>query len=263
MFWAGFVRAYSRLLEWALSHRWIVVGIAVLSFGAGVALIPHLPTGFIPQLDQGEFYINYTAPLPAVPQSPSEATATASEASAKTNPALAAAQTPPVNPLAESVSAARKLEEFVLKSPEVETVFTTVGTRNGQPNTGRLYVKLHQDRSIHTAVVQDQFRRQLPAIPGVTVNVEDIPFVDTGSEKPLQVALVGEDPQVLSQTAKAVQQRMKKLPGFVDITVTGTDTEAGKVAEIDRLNSNRVVYISSDLEKELRWAMQPIRSWRS
>lgn len=254
--WSRFVRWYRHLLQWSLNHRWIVVGLATFSFVAGVALIPYLPKGFIPQLDQGEFNINYTTPLPtaalsqmsAAATNPSEASANPSEGSANSAADLAATQLP-INPLADSLEAAKKLEAFALKSPAVETVFTTVGTRNGQPNTGTLHVKLQKERTVHTAALQDQFRKQLPVLSGVTVNIEDIPFVDTGSEKPLQVALSGEDPQILSQTAKKIQQRLTKLPGFVDVAVTGTSTEAGKVQEIDRLNSRRVAYISADLEK--------------
>jgi multidrug efflux pump subunit AcrB len=247
--WERFVRWYRHLLQWSLNHRWIVVGLATFSFVAGVALIPYLPKGFIPQLDQGEFNINYTTPLPAAALSQMSAAATSSaEASANSAADLAAAQLP-INPLTDSLETGKKLEAFALKSPAVETVFTTVGTRNGQPNTGTLHVKLQKERTVHTAALQDQFRKQLPVLPGVTVNIEDIPFVDTGSEKPLQVALSGEDPQVLSETAKKIQQRLKKLPGFVDVAVTGTSTEEGKVQEIDRLNSRRVAYISADLEK--------------
>ncbi|UBF24911.1 efflux RND transporter permease subunit [Kovacikia minuta CCNUW1] len=274
--WTHFIRWYSHLLQWSLNHRWIVVGLATLSFIAGVALIPYIPKGFIPQLDQGEFNINYTTPLPAAalnqmaattanpaansgenseanpaanaPTNPAE-TATADPAADPAALAAQAQQAPVFNPVNDALEAGKKLEAAALKSPEVETVFTTVGTRNGQPNTGTIYVKLRENRTIHTAALQDQFRRQLPVLPGVTVNVEDIPFVDTGSEKPVQVALIGENPQLLSQTAKKIQQRLKQLPGFVDVSVTGTTTENSQVQTIDRLNSQRVAYVSADLEK--------------
>ena len=63
-FWVKFSAAYGRLLAWSLRHRAIVTGIAILSFVAGIALIPLIPQGFIPKLDRGEFYVRYTAPLP-------------------------------------------------------------------------------------------------------------------------------------------------------------------------------------------------------
>ncbi|MBC1314237.1 efflux RND transporter permease subunit, partial [Trichormus variabilis PNB] len=65
--WGKFTQFYRNLLHWSLSHRKTVVALAVLSFVAGIALIPFIPKGFIPKLDRGEFNITYTAPLPKIP----------------------------------------------------------------------------------------------------------------------------------------------------------------------------------------------------
>ena len=65
--WLEFDQAYRNLLAWSLQHRLIVVGLAISSLIAGLALIPLIPKGFIPKLDRGEFNIVYTAPLPSVP----------------------------------------------------------------------------------------------------------------------------------------------------------------------------------------------------
>ena len=59
--------AYAKLLERALDHRVFTIGFALLSLVAGLALIPFIPKGFVPQLDRGEFNITYTAPLPEIP----------------------------------------------------------------------------------------------------------------------------------------------------------------------------------------------------
>ncbi|WP_375496150.1 efflux RND transporter permease subunit, partial [uncultured Nostoc sp.] len=65
--WLAFTQFYRNLLSWSLNHRKIVIGLAVLSFIAGIVLIPLIPKGFIPKLDRGEFNIAYTAPLPSIP----------------------------------------------------------------------------------------------------------------------------------------------------------------------------------------------------
>ncbi|MBW4579747.1 MAG: efflux RND transporter permease subunit [Tildeniella nuda ZEHNDER 1965/U140] len=251
--WSGFVQRYRTLLQWSLAHRGIVVGIALLSFVAGLALIPIIPKGFIPKLDRGEFNITYTAPLPiaAIAQA---AQAQAAAANPATLPpgvdpaALAAQQAAAINPLTPSLDTAKKLEAFVLKSPQVETVFTTVGTQQ-QPNKGRLYVKLRPGHTVHTATLQDQFRQQLPVIKDVTTSVEDIQFVDTGGEKPLQVGLIGDDPLVLSQTANTIKQRLEKLPGFADVTTTGSANTTDKIVEIERRDGSRVAYVSANLRQ--------------
>jgi len=237
--WVAFAQSYRNLLSWSLNHRKIVMGLAVLSFIAGIALIPLIPKGFIPKLDRGEFNIAYTAPLPSIP-SGAERQAI--------NPSV---QFPIPNPLNDSLEVAKKLEDVVRKSPAVETVFTTVGSREGQPNKGILYIKLKEDRNITTAELQDEFRSTLPNLPGVTTSVEDIQFVDSGGQKPLQLALKGDNLQALSKAVKAIKERIQRLPGFADVTVTGETNPQGTVFQIERLNNQRVAYVSANLGKDL------------
>ena len=223
-FWVKFSAAYGRLLAWSLRHRAIVTGIAILSFVAGVALIPLIPQGFIPKLDRGEFYVRYTAPLPT--------------------------QAAPTDPLVTSLTVAKQLEDQVRKSPEVETVFTIVGSREGEPNKGNLYVKLKNNHATSTATLQDQIRATLPSLEGVTTSVEDIPFVEAGSQKPLQIAIQGDDLVVLSRVANDLKAKVQTLPGFVDVTVTGVNSGA-EIRQIERKDGKRVVYVSANLGKDL------------
>ncbi|EHC13796.1 acriflavin resistance protein [Fischerella thermalis JSC-11] len=259
--WLSFAQYYQNLLGWSLNHRAIVIGLAVLSFVAGIALIPLVPKGFIPKLERGEFNIVYTTALPNfaelgqgaedtvnfVPEfSPSPGLPVSDSVSS-----LFPDESPITTILNKSAEVGKKLEEVVRKSPTVETVFTVVGTREGQPNKGKLYVKLKSDRNIKTSELQDQFRASLPKLEGVSISVEDIQFVDSGAQKPLEVALQGNDLNTLSQTAETIKQRLQKLPGFADITVKGTTNAQDQVSQIERLNNQRVAYISANLGQNL------------
>src|SRR4029077_3505 len=53
---------YTRLLEWAMSHRAIVAGIAVLVLLSSVPLFKIVDKNFINNDDQSEFKINLRAP---------------------------------------------------------------------------------------------------------------------------------------------------------------------------------------------------------
>jgi len=267
--WLEFDQAYRNLLAWSLKHRLIVVGLAVGSFIAGIALIPLIPKGFIPKLDRGEFNIVYTAPLPSFPADlaqgvpggqgkPREQPGELGQKDKLGNSSLSAAalaalssSIPITNPLNDSLDVAKKLEEVVRKSPAVATVFTTVGSREGEPNKGTLYVKLKAEREVQTAEVQDQLRAALPKLVGVTTSVEDIQFVDTGGQKPLQIALQGNDLKALTTAAKAVKSRIEKISGFADVTITGVSYQQDAILQIERLNNQRVVYIGANLGQNL------------
>lgn len=246
---SGLLRRYRNLLHWSLEHRGIVVGIALLSFAIGLALIPLIPKGFIPKLDRGEFNITYTAPLQKIPQE--------MLAPGRNLPQNLAGQNslgvplPPFNPLEDSLKVARKLDEFVRQSPQVENVFTIVGSRQGEPNKGTIYVTLKRDRTINTADLQDQFRQQLPKIPDVTTSVEDIQFVDTGGEKPVQVEIAGDDLIALNRAAQKIKARLEKIPGFEDVSATGEDNQGNNIFEINRSDGRRVAIISANLGQGL------------
>lgn len=272
--WLGGVnRFYFRLLDWSLNHRWLIVGIAVLSFVLGVALIPLIPKGFIPKLDRGEFNISYRAPLPKISPELLAAQMKAQQFNGLDpnqlpdgispdqlpdgiSPEQFAPDTQPTppnlpDPLADSLKVATQLDQFVQKSPAVDTVFTIVGSRQGEPNKGLIYIKLKPDKTIHTADIQDQMRQNLPQLNGVTTSVEDIQFVDTGGEKPVQLKIVGDNLRNLDRAARQIKQRLEKIPGLEDVSTTADANQDGKIVEIRRTQGQRVATISANLGQGL------------
>jgi multidrug efflux pump subunit AcrB len=263
---SGINRSYRNLLDWSLHHRRIVLGIAVLSFAIGLALIPLIPKGFIPKLDRGEFNVTYTAPLPQIPKEVLEMQAQAKQAaqlaatqippefvgqSPEQLPPIPVPQLPPFNPLESSTKVAAQLDEFIRKSSQVEKVFTIVGSRRGEPNKGTIYVKLKPDRTVDTTTLQDQFRQDLPQIDGVTTSVEDVQFVDTGGEKPVQIRLAGNDQAALDRAAQDLKTRMAKIPGLEDVSTTADGNQDGNIVEIRRNDGQRVATISANLGQDL------------
>lgn len=255
-------RTYSSLLSWSLRRRWSVIGIAVVSFIAGIAIIPLIPQGFIPQLDRGEFYLNYAVNLPALPAAPPEQASPdlgspnselpgldlPDSGLTEANPLSSTRIDPRVRLLEQTLLAADILEESIFELPEVESALTTVGDR-GQPNQGRIYVRLAGDRTRNTAAVQAELRENLPTQDNVTTSVEDIQFVDTGGAKPLQVALLGDDLVVLNESAIALQAEVATRSGFADVRRSAEDNSADNIVEINHQNGQRVAFISANLDE--------------
>ena len=255
-------RTYSSLLSWSLRRRWSVIGIAVVSFTAGIAIIPLIPQGFIPQLDRGEFYLNYAVNLPALPAAPPEQASPdlgspnselpgldlPDSGLTEADPLSSTRIDPRVRLLEQTLLAADILEESIFELPEVESALTTVGDR-GQPNQGRIYVRLAGDRTRNTAAVQAELREKLPTQDNVTTSVEDIQFVDTGGAKPLQVALLGDDLVALNESAIALQAEVATRSGFADVRRSAEDNSADNIVEINHQNGQRVAFISANLDE--------------
>jgi len=241
----GFItNIYSNVLQWALNHRQTVIGIAIGSFIAGIALIPLIPQGFVPQLDRGEFKIVYTTPLPKIANRLNIERKSATESQSNQFSWLKnIARSPEKILLRKTIAVAQQIEAVLLTHPDIESVYTIAGVRS-EPNKGEVYIKLKDKRALTTAQIQAQIRQKLPKVPQVIISVEDIPFVETGEDASFKVSLEGEDLNQLRKGAIAFQAEIAKLPGFADIRINGVDRPLNKVIHLDR---QRVAYINANL----------------
>ena len=243
---SSIISSYRNLLQWALNHRRTVIGIAIASFITGIALIPLIPQGFVPQLDRGEFNIVYTTPLPKLSrqqQQEKNETPSPNKSNSDFSWLKTMARSPEKILLRKTSNVGKEIETVVLNHADVESVYTIAGVRN-QVNKGKLYVKLKSDRHLNTAEVQAEIRKTLPQIPQVMVSVEDLPFVETGVDTAFKIALIGKDLTQLRQSAAKFKAEIQQLTGFADIRISGEDL---RLPEINHLEGERVVYINANL----------------
>ena len=210
---------YRAVLTWSLEHRRVVIGLAILAFAAGLALIPFIPKGFIPHLDRGEFLVSFSTPIGTV--------------------------------ASDTAATARRLEDSIRSDPAVEAVYTTIGAQAGQQNAGTIDVKLARARHVKTIDVENAVRGRLPQLDGVLTTVEDVPFVGSASQKPLQIALVGDDLDKLRDLGRAFEHALEKQKGFVNVSSSGL-SDGTPFSAIEHVGGKRAVQISADLVPSLQ-----------
>lgn len=237
---------YQKILSWSLRHRWGVVGLAILSLMGGIAIIPLIPQGFIPNLDRGEFNVIFQSDPPKI------AAAISAPPDSNAEPNQGGGAFAWVDQLATNPSAvllrrgrrvAEQLEPVITENSAVAETFTVVGTQ-GNPFRGKIYVKLHKDRQDTTQTVQTQVREVLPEIPRVTTRVENVLFVQTGDDTPLKLALLGENLELLQATGEALREKFVALPGLVQVRLEGNTPDS---TGIMRFRGSRAVYLSASL----------------
>ncbi len=242
--WLG--ERYQQILAWSLRHRWWVVGLAILSLVGGIAIIPLIPQGFIPNLDRGEFNVIFQSAPPKISAAIS-APMDNNPDNNQTGGAFAWVDQLATNPeavlLRRGRRVAEQLEPPIAENPAVAETFTVVGSQ-GNPLRGKIYVKLHGDRQGTTQTVQTQVREALPEIPRVTTRVENILFVQTGDDTPLKLALTGEDLDALKSTGEALKEKVVALPGLVQVQLEGNNPDSTGIL---RFRGNRAVYLSASL----------------
>ncbi len=176
---------YKRVIGWALDHRAVVLGSAAVAFAAGVAIFAVLQTEFMTPYDQGEFMIKF-----------------------KSAPGASFVET-------------RGRLDAVLKAlgeyGEINYTYASIGA--GDSDTVRdatVFVKLKSTRG--HAVKVKRFvpivRARLEKIPGIVLSVQEEP---DAFQKPLQVAVSGDDIPTLKRYASELRSRLYSVPGIVDI----------------------------------------------
>jgi CzcA family heavy metal efflux pump len=194
-FIAPVLRVYERVVRWALGHRKIVGGIAAVAVLAGVFLYTRLETGFLPEMDEGGFVLDYW--------------------------------TPSGTSLTETDTILHDIEERVHKLPEVASFSRRTGAEMGlfvtEQNRGDILIKMkprsQRDRGTDE-VIQDLRAQVEKAHPGVIVEfvqiLQDMLGDLEGSPEPVEVKLFGSNTADLEEAAGRIGEKLQKIPGIVD-----------------------------------------------
>jgi HAE1 family hydrophobic/amphiphilic exporter-1 len=201
---------YTRLLEWAMAHRAIVAGIAVLVLLSSVPLFKIVDKNFINNDDQSEFEINLRAP---------EGTSLEST-EVITNRVAAAIRT---------------------QVPEVSyTLVQIAGDPAKTRNLGNIYVRLRplEDRKRDQFVVMDTIRKAVlpPLTANLRTSVQPIANIGGGGSQnaDIQFIINGPDLAKLDTYSKQLVARAKQFPGVVDVDTSMNSGKPEVSVRVDR-----------------------------
>ncbi|MEO7952532.1 MAG: efflux RND transporter permease subunit, partial [Polaromonas sp.] len=185
----GWLKVYMRAAAWCLKHRVTTMVAATLFFVGSIALIPLLPTGFIPPDDNSQTQVYL--------------------------------ELQPGSSLAQTEAAAEQARLLISKVEHVRSVYTTIGggTAGADPFAGSgaaetrkatLTVLLTErgDRP-RKQVIENRMRTVLESLPGVRSKVGL-----GGSGEKYILVLTSEDPLALQTAARAVEKDLRTVPGL-------------------------------------------------
>jgi len=198
---------YRRSLEWALHHRLLVIGIALVTFFGSMAVTPHLRKEFVPPQDQSMF--------------------------------LCRLQTKVGSSIEFTDARFREAEEFVMNRPEVASYYAAIGGfSGGEVNSGMLFVTLKPPRRrpivppakhpLSQGELMTVFRKELNSIPGIQrAVIQDLSLSGFSAQRgfPIELTVRGPDWDTLASTSEQIRQKMAASPLMVDVDTdyfTGT-----------------------------------------
>ncbi|MBI3894048.1 MAG: efflux RND transporter permease subunit [Candidatus Wallbacteria bacterium] len=192
-----YVALYERLASPLMRHPWIGLSIAGALVAVGAQSANHVPSGFLPTMDEGSFVVDYFLP-------------------AGTS-------------LTDTDAVARKLEAVLSATPEVGTYSRRTGAELGpatatQVNRGDIMVRLKpsgiRKKSADDVIAQVRAKvgKDVPEARTEFIQVlQDVLNDLSGMPRPLEIKLFGDNYPTLQAKAGEVLERIKDVRGLVDI----------------------------------------------
>ncbi|MBE9079628.1 efflux RND transporter permease subunit [Romeria aff. gracilis LEGE 07310] len=176
---------YHRLLNSALRHRLLTVGLAIAFFISSLMLARFIPTSLFE--------------------------------SGNTDLSTISVELPPGSTLAKTEQVTANVTDRLLASPAVDSVFVSQ-----TPGEANAVVELlpKDERDLTREAFERQLRDQLQQIPGTRIT-----FVNQGaggSSKALDIVLKSDNPDALEQAAQALTRQMRQIPGLVEVSSTAS-----------------------------------------
>src|SRR5499426_4166240 len=189
---------YRPVLGWALRHRVLTIGAALLVIAGAGALVPRIGKEFMPPLDEGTLMF-----MPV------------------TDPAIS---------LPQAIELTRKQDAAIQALPEVESVVAKISradtsTDPAPVNMTETIVNLKPEAQWRPGMTRERIIAELDqatAMPGVS-NIWTQPIINrinmltTGIRSEVGVKVFGDNLKVLEERARAVAEVLKKKPGAADV----------------------------------------------
>lgn len=213
---------YGKLLNFTLHNPKKILFGGFVIFVSSLVTVAFIPKTFLPSPDNGEFNVNIELPVGSSLMATSKFT--------------------------------EQIEKVFDNDPAVDMVLTIVGNTNNESNKASLFVRLveRKKRSMSTTDYKESVRNKIKAFSGqAIVSLGDIDAVNSG-EKPLNVNIQGEDLEQINAYSQKLVERMKKIPGLVDVD---TNFRSGKPefhVEFDREKSEALGVSTVTAGAELR-----------
>jgi multidrug efflux pump subunit AcrB len=187
------MRRYLAMVHWCVRHRTITAIASGLFFIASLALVPLLPTGFVPPADRGQTQVTL--------------------------------ELAPGATLAETAAATEAARRLAMQDPDITGVFASIGggtvtdlfnpgsAGEARKATLTLTTTHRTDRRQTMAQIEQGLRRRLEAIPGVRYTVGP---PDVGVK--MQLVLRSEDPVALAAAAQRLEREVRSLNGIGNVS---------------------------------------------
>ena len=197
-FYRGVENFYGICLRWSLRHRWLTIGACLLIIASTVPIAMNLGANLVPRDDQSELQVGFI--------------------------------TPEGFTLDRTNQVVTEIENRLSQLPGVVHRFTSIGqsgTAKGQGDVtrGSMYLRLVEleEREFTQFELMRRAREILRDYPDLRTSVSDVSALGggpNGDSRIFQISLQGPGVEELATYADVLKEKLRQLPGLVDVDST-------------------------------------------
>ncbi|MCY3774225.1 MAG: efflux RND transporter permease subunit [Gemmatimonadetes bacterium] len=186
-------RTYPPFLRWALGHRVLTLFTGTALLAGSLYVVPTIGIELIPEMSQGEFFVNVKLPVGT--------------------------------PLPVTEDALNRMSDIAGDYPEVSTVYVLAGTmgQSGgnageeRENIGQLHIRLEPGlRGEVEETVMNRLRMDFESIPGIEAPEFARPALFS-FKNPVEVEVSGYNLTRLTEVSEGLAAEMSTVPGLTDV----------------------------------------------
>ena len=172
----------------------ISIAFVIILIVASWLIIPALPSGFLPDMDEGLIVLDFVSP--------------------------------PGTSLEATDKMLNVVDGIIKNTPEVESFSRRIGTQLGffitEPNDGDYTIQLKKNRKLTTEEVSDEIRKKIVAkLPALQVDfgqiIEDMIGDLISSKQPIEIKVFGDDQNTLENIANKISDIVDNTRGTADV----------------------------------------------
>jgi multidrug efflux pump subunit AcrB len=207
-------RLYPAVMRKTLAHPWLILLLVVPILALGYLGNQKAKSGFMPEMDEGGFILDYIGPAGAS--------------------------------LTESDRLLKQVEQILKDTPEVQTYSRRTGYSLGgdvsESNTGDFFVRLKPFPRRGVDEVKDDVEGRIKKnVPGLDIELAQVTgdlIADlSGNPEPIVVNLYCDDPKTLLSLAPKVKALVEKVPGTTSVESGIRPAGDGLNIQIDRVKA--------------------------
>jgi CzcA family heavy metal efflux pump len=226
---------YRNTLQIAFKRPLLAAVAAIILAVSAVVLGMQLGTDFLPAVDEGSFILDYLAPAGSS--------------------------------LQEANSVAQALEQILQSTPEVVSYTRRTGAENGifatETNKGDIQVDLKPSNKRKRTIwqIMDDARNKAQALlPNADIDFHQILQDElndlSGVDSAISIKIFGDDLTALRQIGEQINDAIEKIPGLVDLIVTGEAGAPQLSIKVDPAEAGRLGLTTQDVLAQVQDALQ-------